>query len=125
MCHSRVQGSTFGLGGVSIKYNCSKHEAHLETSSKNKLYNTSDSSMSVQVAFIMAGCTHTTYYKTLNHVLGIDAVKWTTFQSTINRMFPVVQNMVDRMCGEAKTDETMNQEELRSCSHAVTFAGGA
>ena len=48
--------STFGLGGaVSIKYNCNgcgKHEAHFETSSKNELYNTSDISMSVQVAFI-------------------------------------------------------------------------
>ena len=60
-----VKVSTFGLGGaVSIKYNCNgcgKHEAHFETSSKNELYNTSDISMSVQVAFIVAGCTHTTY----------------------------------------------------------------
>ena len=103
-----VKVSTFGLGGaVSIKYNCNgcgKHEAHFETSSKNELYNTSDISMSVQVAFIVAGCTHTTYYKTLKHTLGIDAVQWTTFQSTIKRMFPVVQEMVDRMCEEAKTE---------------------
>ena len=76
-----VKVSTFGLeGAVSIKYNyngCGKQEAHFETSSKNELYNTS-----VQVAFIVAGCTHTTYYKTLKHALGID-VQWTTFQSTI------------------------------------------
>ena len=48
-----VKVSTPGLGGaVSIKYNCNgcdKHEAHFETSSKSKLYNTSDISMSVQV----------------------------------------------------------------------------
>ena len=71
-----VKMSTIGLGGaVSIKYNCS------EISFKNRLYNTSDISMSVQVAFIVAGCihTHTTYYKTLKHALGIDAVQWTTF----------------------------------------------
>ena len=109
--------STIGLGGaVSIKYNCNgccKHEAHFETSSKNGLYNTSDISMSVQVAFIVAGCTHTTYYKTLKHALGIDAVQWTTFQSTIKRMFPVVQEMVDRMCEEAKVEmKTINQDEL-------------
>ena len=64
-----VKVSTLGLGGaVSVKYNCNgcgEHESHFETSSKNKLYNTSDISMSVQVAFIVAGCTHTTYYKTL------------------------------------------------------------
>ena len=40
---------------------CGKHESHFETSSKNELYNISDISMSVQVAFIVAGCTHTTY----------------------------------------------------------------
>ena len=83
VCHTREQGcpvqmSTFGLGGaVSIKYNCNgcgKHKAPFETSSKSKLYNTSDISMSVRVAFIVAGSTYTTYYKTLKHALGIDAV---------------------------------------------------
>ena len=81
-----VKVSTFGLGGaVSIKYNynvCDKQEAHFETSSKSELYNTSFISISVQVAFIVAGCTHTTNYKTLKHALGIDAVQWTTFQSS-------------------------------------------
>ena len=74
----------------------------MKTSSKNELYNTSDISMSVQVAFIVAECTHTTYYKTLKHALGIDTVQWTSFQSTIKQMFPVVQEMVDRMCEEVK-----------------------
>ena len=53
-----VKVHTFGLGGaVSIKYNCNgcgKHEANFETSSKNGLYNTSDISMSVKVALIVA-----------------------------------------------------------------------
>ena len=61
-----IKASTFRLGeAVSIKYNCNgcgKHEAHFETSSQGGLYNTSEI-MSVQVAFIVAGCTHATYYK--------------------------------------------------------------
>ena len=74
----------------------------------------------------MAGCTHATYYKTLKHSLGIDAVQWTTFQSTIQRMFPVVQEMVDRMCEEAKIEmKSLNQDELGSWSRAVTSADGA
>ena len=40
-------------------------------------------------------------------------------------MFPTVQDMVDRMCEEAKSEmKTMNQDELDSCSHAVTSADG-
>ena len=31
--------------------------------------------VSLQVAFIIAGCTRATYYKTLSHSLGIDTVK--------------------------------------------------
>ena len=92
---------------------------HFETSSKNGLYNANDS-MSVQVAFIVAGCTHTTYYKTLKHALGIDAQWTTTFQSTIKQMFPVVQEMVDRMCEEAKIG-MKTKMSLMSLSRAVTF----
>ena len=41
-------------------------------------------------------------------------------------MFPIVQEMVDRMCEEAKTEmKTMNQDELGSWSRAVTSADGA
>ena len=53
----------------------------------------------------------------LKHALRIDAVQWTTFQSTIRRTIPVVQEMVNRMCEEAKTDETINQDEFESCCH--------
>ena len=41
-------------------------------------------------------------------------------------MFPVVQEMVDRMYEEAKTEmKTMNQDELGSWNRAVTSADGA
>ena len=40
-------------------------------------------------------------------------------------MFPIVQEMVERMCEEAKTEmKTMNQDELGSWSRAVTSADG-
>ena len=41
-------------------------------------------------------------------------------------MFPIVQDMVDGMCEEAKTEiKTMNQGELGSWNRAVTSADGA
>ena len=61
-------------------------------------------SVAIQVAFIIAGCTHMTYYKVLKHALGIEAVSWSTFNSTIKRMYPVVKEMVDKMCDDAKDD---------------------
>ena len=73
-----------------------------ETSTKFELGRSCDISTAIQVAFIVAGCTHMTYYKVLKHTLGIDAVTWPTFQSTIEKMYPVVKMMVDRMCDEAK-----------------------
>ena len=36
-------------------------------------------SRSLQVAFIVAGCTHAVYYKTLKHALGIYAVSMNIF----------------------------------------------
>ena len=66
-----------------------------------------------------------TYYKVLKHALGIEAVSWPTFQSTIKRMYPVVKDMVDKMCDDAKDDmRCMDQSELGSWSRAVTSADG-
>lgn len=83
-----------GLGGaVSIKYTCNGcvcKTAMFQTSTKFELGRSCDISTAVQVAFIVAGCTHMTYYKVLKHTLGIDAVAWPTFQSTIGKMYPVV-----------------------------------
>ena len=75
-----------------------------ETSAKYELGNATEISIATQVAFIIAGCTHVTYYKTLKHVLGIEAVCLPTFQLTIERMYPVVKEMVDKMCDDAKDD---------------------
>ena len=82
-------------------------------------------SIAVQVAFIISGCTHITYYKTLKHALDIDAVKWRDFYSTIAMLYPIVKMMVDRMCEDAKNDmRRMDQSELGSWSRAVTSVDG-
>ena len=116
--HVRCAG--FG-GAVSIKYACNGcvcKTALFETSTKFVLGRNCDITT---VAFITAGCTHMTYYKVLKHALGIDAVSWPTFQSTIKKMYPVVKMMVDRMCDEAKLEmKCMDQSELGSWSRAVT-----
>ena len=124
-----VHVKSAGLGGaVSIGYTCNgcvSQTALLETSAKYELTSTSEISTAVQVAFIVAGCTYTTYYKTLKHALGIDAVEWHQFQSTIARMYPIVKLMVDTMCEEAKQEmKDMDQDELGSWSRAVTSADG-
>ena len=97
-----------GLGGaVSISYacnGCASQWALFETSSKYELGGATEVSIATQVAFIIAGCTQVTYYKTLKHALGIEAVSWPTFQSTIKRMYPVVKEMIDKMCDDAKDD---------------------
>ena len=95
------------------------------TSEQSIPASSNDISIAVQVAFIIAGCTHITYYKVLKHALGIDAVSMPTFQSAIKKMYPVVKLMVDRMCDEAKLEmKCMDQRELGSWSRAVTSADG-
>ena len=124
-----VHVKSTGLGGaLSVSYTCNgcaAHSALFETSSKYELANTSEISVAVQVAFIVAGCTHATYFKTLKHALGIDAVHMSTFLSTIEQMYPVVKQMVDEICNEAKQDmKQMDQDKLGSWSRAVTSADG-
>ena len=118
-----------GLGGaVSITFSCSRcllHHIPFESSMKFQSFNTTKVGAAVQVAFVVAGCTHATYCKALKYALGIDAVGADTFMSTIVKMYPVVKQMVDEMCEEAKSDmRGMDQTQLGSWSRAVTSADG-
>ena len=64
-------------GAVSIICTCNgcgNRGAILETSSKYNLGSATEISIAIKVAFIVAGCTHTTYYIVLKHALGIEAV---------------------------------------------------
>ena len=124
-----IHVKSLGLGGaLSITYacnGCASQWALFETSSKYELGCATEISIAAQVAFIIAGCTHVTYYKVLKHALGIEAVSWPMFDSTIKRMHPIVKEMVDKMCSDAKNDmQRMDQNELGSWSRAVTSADG-
>ena len=101
-----VYVKSIGLGGaVSISCTCNScgnRGAIFDTSLMYELGSAPKISVAIQVAFIIAGCTHTTSYKVLKHALRIEAVSWPTFQSTIERMYPVVKEMVDKMYDDAK-----------------------
>ena len=120
-----------GLGGaLSITFTCNgcaSQWALFDTCAKDQLSSgyTSDISVCVQVAFILAGSTHATYYKTLQHALGIKAVSMGTFLHTIERMHPVVKAMLDALCEAAKQEmRDKKEDELGSWKRAVTTADG-
>ena len=124
-----VKINSSGLGGaISLLYACSVcavKGAVFEASVKYPLGNMSNVSMSLQVAFIVAGCTHATYYKTQRHALGIKAVTEPVFRRTIELMYPVVKAMLDEVCEIAKQEmKEKHEDELGSWKHAVTTADG-
>ena len=98
-----ISVKSLGLGGgVSVSVCCTgcgikgaMFETHV-----NGPGNTNVVSKCVQVAFIVAGCTHAVYYKILKNTLGIDAIS--VFMDTIYSMYPIVQSMLDEMCETAK-----------------------
>ena len=118
-----------GLGGaLNITYvcdGCQLRGANFTTCALSKLINHSEISLCIQVAFIIAGCTHATYYKTLQHSLGIAAVGMHVFLRTIELMFPIVKKMLDELCETAKQEmRDMGAEQLGSWARAVTAADG-
>ena len=121
---------SLGLGGaISIYYACNgcvMKFAEFESSPKfSGIGRMTEISMSVQVAFIVAGCTHATYYKVLKNFLGIDAVSPPMFSYTIQLLHPVVSKMLEELCTEAKLEmRSMDQSQLGSWSRAVTTADG-
>ena len=120
-----VQVLNTGLGGaLCITYvcdGCQFQRAEFKASSVCKLINASEC---VQTAFIIAGCTHATYYKVLQHALGIEAVSMDVFMHTIRLMFPVVKAMLDEVCEFAKQDMKDMGNNLGSWTRAVTSADG-
>ena len=81
--------------------------------------------MSVQVAFIVAGCTHAVYYKTLKRALGIDALCFDYFMDTIYHMYPIEKSILDEICKGTKQEmKDKNDDELGSWKCAITVADG-
>ena len=99
-----------GLGGaVTVRYSCdgcglkgATFEAHSKC--ETVLAGSNTISVSLQVAFIIAGCTHATYCKALSHSLGIDAVSAPTFMCAIRAMHSIVESMLDEVCEVAKQE---------------------
>ena len=119
-----------GLGGtVNISYvcnGCGISKVCFEGSVKNESLNTTEVGASIQVAFIISGCLYATYCKVLKLSLGLDTVDFRAFYSTIERMYPVVKQMVDEMCEKAKEEmKTMDEHTLGSWKQAVTSADAA
>ena len=114
-------------GGLVIKYacnGCASGGCVLETFSQYK-EGGNTISRCVQVAFIIAGCTHAVYHKTLKLALGIQAVSKGVFLKTIEEMYPILKNALDDM--RKKALQEMMQippEELGSWKRAVTTADG-
>ena len=120
-----------GLGGaLSITFvcnGCALKWAKFDTCAHYKLSSGSTSAISVfvQVAFILAGSTHATYYKTLQHALGMKTVSKRAFLRTIERMHPVVKAMLDELCEAAKQEmKEKREDEIGSWKCAVTTADG-
>ena len=116
-----------GLGGaVSMSYGCdgcASKWAVLGSSMGRQ--SSTEISMAIQVAFIVAGCTHATYCKVLQHALGMQAVSEATFRDTILKMHPIVEGMLDEWCEVAKNEmKAMDQSNLGSWKRAVTTADG-
>ena len=114
-------------GGVSVSVCCTgcgikgtMFETHV-----NGPGNTNVVSKCVQVAFIVAGCTHAVYYKILKNALVIDAISEPVFMDSIYSMYPIVQSMLDEMCETAKQEmKDKKEHELGSWKCAVTVADG-
>ena len=111
-------------GGIHIRFGCNgcrSKQAVFETYSKYKPAERSNCiSLSLQIAFIMAGGKHAVYAKTLSHALGMKTVNRVTYLKTIKHMYPFVKDVLDRMCETAKTDmKAKNDHELGSRKRAM------
>ncbi len=83
----------------------------------------SDVGASIIVAAIVSGCLFSTYYKFMKLALGIDCYQYTTYNTMLKRLHPVIVQMLDEMCEEAKNDmKALSAETLGSWKQAVTSA---
>ena len=114
-----VHFDSLGLGGTfSVTCCCDRcfKGMAFDTSMKHEsLYSTTTAvGMSVQIAFIIVGCTHAVYYKTLKLALGIDGVSMSIFMNKIRCMYPVVKAMLDGICEAAKKEIKINLQTSSS-----------
>ena len=119
-----------GLGGaIEVTYQCSGCEARSLTFSTVVVGEISEQpllSISLQVAFICAGCTHANYTKVLEKALGMCTVNEKEFYHTLELMYPYTKEILDGMCEEAKAEmRAMDPKQLGSWERAVTSGDAA
>ena len=99
-------------GGLSVCFGCNGCKESF-TRYENEPACNNDISVSVQVAFILAGSTHTTYCKTLQNALGMKTVNANE------------KAMLDDLCEVAKREmKEKNDGDLGLWKRAVTAADG-
>ena len=99
------------------------HSFDFNSTSKTELRNKSQVSFTLQVAFIISGEMHSTYDKVLSLGLGLEGVCRKTFYDTIEYMYPVVTQMVNDMCEQAKQQmKEMDRIVPGSWKKAITEA---
>ena len=79
----------------------------------------------LQIAFIISGCTFTTYTSMLHHSLGIQTVYSDSYQDMIKYLYPIVEAMVDDACVKARDElKKKDPSDIDSWKKAVTTADG-
>lgn len=118
-----------GMGGVArITLNCNGCQEQKLTFDTCRIEKGdklgSETEKAIHVAFIASGCMYATLDKVLAQSLGIP-VSYHRFLDTIRLMYPVVRDMVDDMCKEARAEmEKKDPKELGSWKRAVTVSDG-
>ena len=116
-------------GGLCIRFGCngchSKQAEFITYSKYEAAQETNTISLSVQVAFILAGCTHDVYTMVLSHVLGMKTVNKKAYMNTIEHVYPIVKDALDNVCKVAKDEmKAKPDHELGSWKRAVTTVAG-
>ena len=118
-----------GLGGAAIvKFactGCTDRNLAFHSSVTIALSKRTVVSLALQVAFVIAGCTHAQYSKVLKQCMGVSSVSASIFYDTIKLIHPVVHNMLSEMCDEAKSEmRSLGPAVVGSWKRAVTTSDG-
>ena len=118
-----------GLGGaVIVKFactGCTDRNLAFHSSVTIALSKRTVVSLALQVAFVIAGCTHAQYSKVLKQCLGVSSVSVSIFYDTIKLFHPVVHNMLSEMCNEVKNEmRSLGPAVVGSWKRAVTTSDG-
>jgi len=82
-------------------------------------------SLALQVTFVIAGCAHAQYAKVLKQSLGMSSVSAQVFIDTIKLLHPVVEEMLNKMCDEAKNEmKSLGPTVVGSWERAITTSDG-